>query len=157
MLKRVLTLLLCASLIFVTSACKSKKDDNDANSSVDSSSNNSSVSDVSSTTSEVEKPKLAGTNKYTDPSIYTIDTLVAMGIEKQRPSDANIQSKAEALEKKILNSPDTLKPAEGGKYIYVANGGVDKKGYGFAPDTPVETIEYANLLAKEGDVVVLKR
>ncbi|MBO5726521.1 MAG: hypothetical protein J6S00_05625, partial [Clostridia bacterium] len=122
MFKKTLVLLLCTSLVFATAACKSKKDDTDNNSSVDSS-NNTSVSDVSSTTSVVEKPKLAGTNKYTDPSIYTIDTLISMGVEKERKTTDEIQSKADALQKKILNNADTLKPAKDGKYIYVANGG----------------------------------
>ncbi len=179
MLKRILALLLCGCLIFVAAACNSgsgddknnlssgnyegddkdnsSSDNHKDNSSSGNKDNSSSGNNQSSSTPVVGVPTLAPTNKYTDPSIYTIDTLVAMGVEKKRPTTAEIQSKAEALEKQILNTPDTFKPKSGGRYIYVANGGVDGKGYGFAADKPFATIEYANLVAKAGDVVVLKR
>ncbi|MBO5725861.1 MAG: hypothetical protein J6S00_02215 [Clostridia bacterium] len=150
MLKRALVLLLCTSLVFATAACKSKNDDK-----------NSSLEIYNSIPEPILDengvPKLAGANKYTDPSIYTIDTLVSMGVEKERKTTNEIQSKAKALQKQILNNPDTLVPAEGGKYIYVANGGVDRRGYGETPEKPFATIEYANLVAKAGDVVLLKR
>ena len=75
MLKRTLVLFLCTCLVFVAAACGSDEDDQ-----------NSSVEIYSSVTEPVIDengvPKLAGTNKYTDPSIYTIDTLVSMGVEK---------------------------------------------------------------------------
>ncbi len=154
MLKRALVFMLCSCLVFVAAACDTTVEDTPS----------ASEPEVD-LFNEVHEPSvnedgtlnLPGANKYTDPSIYTIDTLVAMGVEQERTSAPEIQSKAEKLEQSILDNPDTLKPAEGGKYIYVANGGIDRRGYGLEPDKPVETIEYAHLLANEGDVIVLRR
>lgn len=97
------------------------------------------------------------TKDYTNPSIYTLDTLVSMGLESPRKSDKAIDKAADKMLKTIEARPDTLKPKAGGKYIYVATGGTDGKGYGYSTQKPVATIAYANLLAKSGDVVVLKR
>ena len=93
----------------------------------------------------------------TDPSIYTLDCMTSMGIWETPKSAKESDKAAGEMLKKIEANPDTLKPKSGGKYIYVANNGSDAKGHGYTEDKPVATIGYANLLAKAGDVVVLKR
>ncbi|MBO5726896.1 MAG: hypothetical protein J6S00_07540, partial [Clostridia bacterium] len=93
----------------------------------------------------------------TDPSVYTLDCMTSMGIWETPKSADEVNKAAEEMLKKIEANPDSLKPQKGGKYIYVANDGVDGKGYGYTEDKPVATIAYANLLAVSGDVVVLKR
>ena len=93
----------------------------------------------------------------TDPSVYTLDCMTSMGIWETPKSADEVNKAAEEMLKKIEANPDTLKPKKGGKYIYVANNGVDGKGYGYTEDKPVASIGYANLLAVSGDVVVLKR
>lgn len=50
------------------------------------------------------------TRDYTKPSIYTLDTLVSMGIEQPRTSDKTIDKKSAEMLKVIENRPDTLKP-----------------------------------------------
>lgn len=141
MFKKTLVFVLCLCLVLVTTACGKKEEKKKK---------------TENTSSEGQAVTLREID-YTDPSIYTIDSMVAMGIEPERVNDSSIETAVQERLEKIENNPDTLKPAEGGKYVYVANGGTDGKGYGLEPDKPVETIEYANLLAKEGDVVVLKR
>ncbi len=93
----------------------------------------------------------------TDPSIYTLDCMTSMGIWETPKSDKASDKAAEELLKEIEANPDSLKPKSGGKYIYVSNDGSDEKSNGYSEDKPVATIAYANLLAKAGDVVVLKR
>ena len=61
------------------------------------------------------------TKDYTNPAIYTLDTLVSMGLESPRKSDKAIDKAADKMLKTIEARPDTLKPKAGGKYIYVAN------------------------------------
>ncbi|MEE1197747.1 MAG: hypothetical protein U0K54_01200 [Acutalibacteraceae bacterium] len=68
------------------------------------------------------------TKDYTNPSIYTLDTLVSMGLESPRKSDKAIDKAADKMLKTIEARPDTLKPKAGGKYIYVATNGTYGKG-----------------------------
>ena len=152
MFKKALVFLFCICLIFTTVACNSNSGENK-----DNTPSEYYEFEGDPILDENGVPTLAPTSKYTDPSIYTIDTLVSMGIEEKRVSDEEIQKAADERLEAIENNPDTLVPAEGGKYIYVANGGVDRRGYGETPEKPFATIEYANLVAKAGDVVVLKR
>lgn len=149
MLKRITAIALCLILTASFTGCKSglnNKDNGQNGSSVGNADNGQSGS-------KKEEAKF----DYTDPSIYTIDAMVSMGIEEPKTADAEIEKAADAKLKKIMDNPDTLKPKEGGKYIYVGNGGTDGKGYGLEPDKPFETIEYAGLVAKAGDVVLLRR
>ncbi len=94
---------------------------------------------------------------YTDPSIYTLDCMTNMGVWETPKSNDESNKAAEELLKEIEANPDTLKPAAGGRYVYVANDGTDVGTNGGSADKPVKTIAYANLLAKAGDVIVLKR
>ena len=149
MLKRITAIALCLILTASFTGCKSGLDNKDNGQ------NGSSIGngDNGQSGSKKEEAKF----DYTDPSIYTIDAMVSMGIEEPKTADAEIEKAADAKLKKIMDNPDTLKPKEGGKYIYVGNGGTDGKGYGLEPDKPFETIEYAGLVAKAGDVVLLRR
>lgn len=154
MFKRMVAIILCACFVLSLCGCDINKQQNEHG--------NSSITDNQSGKTEsgekTDTPKdTEMTRDYTKPSIYTLDTLVSMGIEQPRTSDKTIDKKADEMLKTIENRPDTLKPKSGGKYIYVANDGVDGKGHGYDKNKPVATIAYANLLAKSGDVVVLKR
>lgn len=98
----------------------------------------------------------------TDPSIYTIDIVTAMGegkslnLDEERKEPAEVKKAADDLLKQIEEYPDDLQPKEGGKFIYVSNDGNDDKD-GLSPETAVATIQKGVSLAKTGDVVVLNR
>ncbi len=139
MFKKLISIILCLLLIIGLVGCKTGKDNQD--------------SSIDASSTETQKPKF----DYTDPSIYTIDTLVSMGIEQPKMADPSIEKAADDKLKQITNNPDTLKPQDGGKYIYVSNSGADKLGYGFTEDMPFENIAYASLVAKPGDVILLRR
>lgn len=182
MIKKVLAILLCICFIFSLVGCAGNSGgSNNSNNSGNNSTNNSGANNSgannsgannsgsnnsgsnnsganNSNTSSGNNIKVTPMTKdYTDPSIYTLDTLVSMGIEEARPTNSDVDKKANALLKEIENNPDTVKPAAGGRRIYVANNGADVKGNGFSEDKPFATIQYANLVAKSGDVVLLKR
>ena len=160
MTKRILAILLCLALVLGLTACTN------GNGSGDSDGNKGGfLGGIFDSDNKGDDKNEDGGNKkddkmtkdYTDPSIYTMDTLVSMGIEEKRPTNKDVDKKAAQLLKEIENNPDTMKPKAGGKTIYVANNGTDAGGYGFSEDKPFATIGYANLVAKEGDVVLLKR
>lgn len=98
----------------------------------------------------------------TDPSIYTVDILGAMqegkslGLLEERKEPEEVKKAADDLLAKIEALPDTLKPAEGGKSVYVSNDGNDSND-GLSPEKPVATIQKAISLTKFGDVVLLNR
>ena len=154
---RVLALLLCVAMAFGLCACTGNGDGEEGGNNGGFLGNliGGDKENTDGSGNSKKDPKM--TKDYTDPSIYTMDTLVSMGIEEARPTDKNIDKAADKMLKKILNNADTLKPAAGGQYIYVANDGADEKGYGYDESKPFKTIGYANLVAKKGDVVLLKR
>ncbi len=98
----------------------------------------------------------------TDPSIYTIDCVTAMGEGKalglleERKEPEEVTKAADELLKRIEANPDTVKAKEGSKTYYVSNDGDDNND-GLSPEKPMKTILAANAKTKSGDAVLLKR
>ena len=122
MFKRMVAIILCACFVLSLCGCDINKQQNEhGNSSItDNQSGKTESGEKTATPKDTEM-----TRDYTNPAIYTLDTLVSMGIEQPRTSDKTIDKKSAEMLKVIENRPDTLKPKSGGKYIYVANDGVD--------------------------------
>ena len=91
MFKRMVAIILCACFVLSLCGCNVNTEKEQGNSSV---TDNQSSSKTDSEKGEVDTPKdTEMTRDYTKPSIYTLDTLVSMGIEKPRTSDKTIDKK----------------------------------------------------------------
>ena len=176
-IKKIIAVLLCLLLTFLLVACK---DDTAGGSEATEGGEPEISSNVTSSTESSkggilgnifgggaggngnDKNKTPKTYDYTDPSIYTIDVIGAMGegaslgMLEARKEPAEVKAAADKLLKEIENYPDTVEPAAGGKKIYVSNSGKDSND-GLSPETPVATLSKAGSISKKGDAIYLKR
>ncbi len=154
-MKRIISIILITCMLFLLSACGGGGG-----------STITETPDLENTTGYVQGEISGGDYSSdiiteTDPNNPTVlgvfyRNVIGAEIQSDDSSVKEVDSKAQAMLKKIEDYPDTLKAAEGGKTYYLSNDGDDTND-GLTPETARKTYVAVKTVLAPGDVVLFRR